>query len=78
MDNKVWTDARLRSEAIDRAALDNAILYNALKTARANGLSRSTGLECALLALCEENKRLFDHAVDAESRAVPRNRVVPY
>lgn len=78
MDIRIWTDSELRSRAIDEAALHNSILHNALNVARVNGLSRLAAIEGALLMLCEENKRLFDHAADAESRALPRNRVTPY
>lgn len=77
MDTQAWIDKDCRYRAIQSAAQHNPILHNALNTARVNGLDRSVGLECALLMLCEENKRLFDYAVEAESRAVPRHRIVP-
>lgn len=77
MDNRIWTDDEYRRRAIDTAALDNSILHYALSTARVNGLIRSVAIECALLMLCEENRKLFNHAVDAESRAVPRNLIIP-
>lgn len=77
MDNKAWLDDEFRCRAIDEAALHNATLKTALNVARVNEMSRLVAIECALLMLCEENRQLFDHAVDAESRAVPRHRIIP-
>lgn len=41
------------------------------------GLAWETTLEKLVIDLARENKRLFDHAVDAEMRAVPRHLVSP-